>query len=59
MRELASHWGGQNYFNVLRAKIEEAESILRNGGTVLKEQVDAAWDNEPLREEAAKGTLKR
>ncbi len=59
MRELASHWGGQNYFNVLRAKIEEAESILRGGGAVLKDQVDAAWDNEPLREEAAKGTLRR
>ena len=59
MRELASHWGGQNYFTVLRAKIEEAESILRGGGAVLKDQVDAAWDNEPLREEAAKGTLRR
>jgi monovalent cation:proton antiporter-2 (CPA2) family protein len=58
LRELAAHWGSQNYFVMLRAKIEEAESLVRNG-TSLKEQVDAAWDNEALRDEAAKGTLKR
>jgi monovalent cation:proton antiporter-2 (CPA2) family protein len=58
MRDLAKHWGSQNYFAMLRAKIEEAETLVRNGSS-LRDQVDAAWDNEALREEAAKGTLRR
>jgi CPA2 family monovalent cation:H+ antiporter-2 len=58
LRDLAGHWGGQHYFAMLRAKIEEAESLVRDGST-LRERVDAAWDNESLRDEAAKGTLRR
>jgi CPA2 family monovalent cation:H+ antiporter-2 len=58
MRDLAKHWGSKNYFAMLRAKIEEAESLVR-GGSGLRDQIDAAWDNESLREEAAKGTLRR
>jgi CPA2 family monovalent cation:H+ antiporter-2 len=58
MRDLAQHWGAKNYFELLRAKIEEAETLVR-GGSGLRDQIDAAWDNESLREEAAKGTLKR
>jgi len=58
MRDLAKHWGSKNYFELLRAKIEEAENLVR-GGASLKDQIDAAWDNESLRDEAAKGTLRR
>jgi monovalent cation:proton antiporter-2 (CPA2) family protein len=58
LRDLAGYWGGKNYFEMLRAKIEEAETLVR-GGAALRDQVDAAWDNESLREEAAKGTLRR
>jgi CPA2 family monovalent cation:H+ antiporter-2 len=58
LRDLAGHWGGKNYFAMLRAKIEEAENLVRDGST-LRERVDAAWDNESLRDEAAKGTLRR
>lgn len=58
MRDLAKHWGAKNYFELLRAKIEEAETLVR-GGSGLRDQIDAAWDNESLREEAAKGTLRR
>jgi voltage-gated potassium channel Kch len=58
LRELAKKWGSKGYFAALRAKIEEAENIVR-GGMSLREQVDAAWDNESLREDAARGTLKR
>lgn len=58
LRDLAGYWGGKNYFEMLRAKIEEAETLVR-GGAPLRDQVDAAWDNESLREEAAKGTLRR
>jgi voltage-gated potassium channel Kch len=57
MRELAKHWGGKNYWTLLRSKIEEAEGLFKDG--TLKEQVEAAWDNEALREAAAKGELKR
>jgi monovalent cation:proton antiporter-2 (CPA2) family protein len=58
LHELAKHWGSKSYLAVLRTKIEEAESLIR-GGESLRSQVDAAWDNEALREDAAKGTLKR
>jgi CPA2 family monovalent cation:H+ antiporter-2 len=58
MRELAKHWGSKNYFAMLRSKIEEAENLVR-GGSGLRDQIDAAWDNEALRDEAAKGTLRR
>jgi monovalent cation:proton antiporter-2 (CPA2) family protein len=58
LHELAKHWGSKSYLAMLRAKIEEAESLIR-GGASLREQVDAAWDNEALRDEAAKGTLRR
>jgi monovalent cation:proton antiporter-2 (CPA2) family protein len=58
LHELAKHWGSKSYLAVLRTKIEEAESLIR-GGESLRSQVDAAWDNEALRDEAAKGTLKR
>ncbi|HEX2613627.1 MAG TPA: potassium transporter, partial [Fibrobacteria bacterium] len=58
LRDLAGHWGSKNYFAVLRTKIEEAESLVR-GGANLRERVDAAWDNESLRDAAAKGELRR
>ena len=58
LRELAGEWGGKGYIALLRAKIEEAERLIR-GGRSLREQVDAAWDNESLREEAREGTLRR
>jgi monovalent cation:H+ antiporter-2, CPA2 family len=58
LHELAKHWGSKSYLAMLRAKIEEAESLIR-GGASLREQVDAAWDNEALRDEAANGTLRR
>jgi monovalent cation:proton antiporter-2 (CPA2) family protein len=58
LRDLAGHWGSKNYFAVLRSKIEEAESLVR-GGAPLRDRVDAAWDNEALREAAAKGELRR
>lgn len=57
VRELAAHWGGDDYFTMLRAKIEEGENLVR--GKSLRERVDAAWDNESLREEAERGTLRR
>jgi CPA2 family monovalent cation:H+ antiporter-2 len=58
VRELAPHWGKQNYFEMLRSKIVESE-ILIAGHSALKDRVDAAWDNEALREEARHGELKR
>jgi monovalent cation:proton antiporter-2 (CPA2) family protein len=58
LQELAKHWGSKSYMAMLRAKIEEAENLIR-GGDSLRNQVDAAWDNEALRDAAAKGELKR
>ncbi|HKP96857.1 MAG TPA: monovalent cation:proton antiporter-2 (CPA2) family protein [Fibrobacteria bacterium] len=49
-RDLAKHWSDRkNFLALLRGKIEEADSLLRNGGQVNSE-VDAAWDNSNLRE---------
>jgi monovalent cation:proton antiporter-2 (CPA2) family protein len=58
VRELAPHWGKQNYFEMLRAKIVESETLIQ-GHSAIKDRVDAAWDNEALREEARTGELKR
>jgi len=57
VRELAPHWGKQNYFEMLRAKINESEAKLQGAG--FRASVDSAWDNEALREEAQRGELKR
>ncbi|MDB5050949.1 MAG: kefC [Fibrobacteres bacterium] len=49
-RDLAGHWSDRkNFLTLLRGKIEEADTLLRNGGQVNTE-VDAAWDNTSLRE---------
>jgi voltage-gated potassium channel Kch len=57
VRELAPHWGKKNYFEMLRAKIVESETLIQ--GHSLRGSVDSAWDNEALREEAKHGDLKR
>jgi monovalent cation:proton antiporter-2 (CPA2) family protein len=57
VRELAPHWGKKNYFEMLRAKIVESETLIQ--GHSLRGSVDSAWDNEALREEAKHGDLRR
>jgi monovalent cation:proton antiporter-2 (CPA2) family protein len=58
VRELAPHWGKQNYFEMLRAKINEAESKMQGHG-LIGGAVDRAWDNEALREDQERGELRR
>jgi CPA2 family monovalent cation:H+ antiporter-2 len=58
VRELAPHWGKKNYFEMLRAKIVESETLIQ-GNLGFRRSVDSAWDNEALREEAKRGELKR
>lgn len=58
VRELAPHWGKQNYFEMLRAKINEAESRMQGHG-LSGGGVDRAWDNEALREDQERGELRR
>jgi hypothetical protein len=48
--DLAKHWGdNKTFFAKLRGKFEEAEIVLKESGRATTE-VDAAWDNENLRE---------
>jgi monovalent cation:proton antiporter-2 (CPA2) family protein len=58
-REMAGHTGDEkSYIDKVRAKIAEAEDLLKDAGTP-GQHVDLAWNNEELREAARAGTLKR
>ncbi|MEO7778478.1 MAG: monovalent cation:proton antiporter-2 (CPA2) family protein [Fibrobacteria bacterium] len=49
-RDLAKHWHDRkNFLNLLRGKIQEADTLLGNQGPVNMD-LDAAWDNSELRE---------
>lgn len=58
-RELARLDGDDKAFvSALRAKIGEAEDLLKDS-RMPGQHLDLAWDNEPLREAARAGSLKR
>jgi monovalent cation:proton antiporter-2 (CPA2) family protein len=55
LEELGKHWGTQSYFAQAKARMEEAERLMRDEDPVVYRERDAAWDNEELRADRAEG----
>jgi voltage-gated potassium channel Kch len=53
LEELGKHWGTQSYFAQAKARMEEAERLMRDEDPVVYQERDAAWDNEDLRADRA------
>jgi len=53
LEDLGQHWGTQGYFAQAKARMEEAERLMRDEDPVVYQERDAAWDNEALRADRA------
>ncbi|HWU88401.1 MAG TPA: monovalent cation:proton antiporter-2 (CPA2) family protein [Kofleriaceae bacterium] len=53
LEELGQHWGTQSYFAQARARMDEAERLMRDEDPRVYQDRDAAWDNEELRADRA------
>jgi monovalent cation:proton antiporter-2 (CPA2) family protein len=49
LEELGKHWGTQSYFAQAKARMDEAERLMREDDPHTHRARDAAWDNDSLR----------